>query len=233
MNIVAVIPARNEAQTVTDVVRVALSHPAISRVVVSDSASTDTTGTVARDAGAEVVRVNIPGKGEAMDAAVTYITDATHFLFLDTDLLGLTKDSISKIIQLTERGAHMAIGIQDRGWFWNALSRTVLPRISGQRLVPRELWCAVPTELKTGYRIELALNFVANKLRMKTLVCTLTGVGALLQEEKRSGVVSGLIGRWTLSSQVISTFFILRMLYWSDFRKDIHAQRTHRTDTPA
>lgn len=227
MNIVAVIPARNEAQTVADVVRTALSHPLISRVVVSDSASSDDTATIARDAGAEVIQVNIPGKGEAMAAAISQITDATHYLFLDADLLGLTTEGISKIMNLIPN-AQMGIGIQDRGWFWNLLARNVLPRISGQRIIPKELWDAVPIELKTGYRIELALNFVANKLRMHTLVCTLDGVSALLQEEKKSGVVSGLRGRTRLTKEVFTTFFILRLLYWTDFREDIKAHSKAR-----
>jgi len=220
MNIVAIIPARNEAETVADVVRVALSHPAISRVVVSDSASTDKTSLRAKEAGAEVVRVNVRGKGEAMSAATNYIKDATHFLFLDADLLNLTKESISSILALLPN-ADMGIGIQDRGWFFNSLSRRFLPWISGQRVVPRILWDTIPTELKTGYRIELSLNFIARKLGMSLKACTLDGVGALLQEEKKAGVAEGLVGRYDLSTQVISTFFLLRLMYWRDIRKDI------------
>lgn len=224
MNVVAVIPARNEAETVADVVRSALSHPQIDRVVVSDSASFDDTAKRAKAAGAEVVHVNIPGKGQAMAAATNYINDATHFLFLDADLLGLTTESISQILGLLKK-ADMGIGIQDRGWFWNFFSRRIFPWISGQRVVPRELWEAIPTEMKEGYRIETALNFFARKLGMKVQTCTLGGVGALLQEEKSSGVVSGLRGRYYLVTEVFTTMLLLRLLYWTDLRKDIRAQR--------
>ena len=213
MNIVAVIPARNEAETIAQVVQTALAHPSINRVVVSDSASRDDTGVVAKEAGAEVVRVNEPGKGQAMAAAVNYIEEATHFLFLDADLLGLTVDSISSILDLL-KDADMGIGIQDRGWFFNFFSRRIFPWISGQRIVPRELWEAVPIEFKSGYRIEMALNFFARKLKMKVRSCTLGGVGALLQEEKRSGFIEGLKGRYYLVTEVLTTFIIVRLLYY-------------------
>lgn len=228
MNIVAVIPARNESETVAGVVSAVLQHPQISRVIVSDSASTDETGAKAKLAGAEVVHVNRPGKGEAMAAATNYVEDATHFLFLDADLLGLTKEGISGIIELLQK-ADMAIGIQDRGWFINFFTIHVFPWISGQRIVPRDLWDALPIEFKTGYRVEIALNFFARKLGKKVRACTLGGVGALLQEEKRSGVIVGFAGRLQLIIEVVSTIFLVRLLYWQGLRKISRVQRGTET----
>lgn len=224
MNIVAIIPARNESETVAGVIAAVLEHPLISRVVVSDSASIDETGTKAKLAGAEVIRVNRPGKGEAMAAATNYVEDATHFLFLDADLLGLTHEGVSGIINLLQR-ADMAIGIQDRGWFINFFTINIFPWISGQRVVPRDLWDALPIELKTGYRVEIALNFFARKLGKKVSACTLGGVGALLQEEKRSGVLVGFMGRLQLITEVVSTIFLVRLLYWQGVRKFRKAQQ--------
>ena len=224
MNIVAVIPARNEGATIAKVVHVALSHPRIQRVIVSDSASRDDTATQARAAGAEVVRVDIPGKGQAMQAATSRVSDATHFLFLDADLLGLTTESISSILNLLSK-ADMAIGIQDRGWFINFFTRHLLPWLSGQRIVPRELWDAIPAEMKEGYRVEAALNFFAKKLKMTVRACTLKGVGALLQEEKRSGLLVALRGRYYLITEVLTTLVMVRLRYWQ--RADTQEKVAH------
>ena len=56
----AVIPARNEALTISQVVRGALSS--VGRVIVVDDGSTDETGAIAVAAGADVIR-NEEAKG--------------------------------------------------------------------------------------------------------------------------------------------------------------------------
>jgi glucosyl-3-phosphoglycerate synthase len=81
-----VIPAHDEADTVAEVARQALaaSGPG-DRVVVADSASSDGTGEVARDAGAEVLAAPL-GKGAAMEAAVRACS-TEWICFLDADLV--------------------------------------------------------------------------------------------------------------------------------------------------
>ena len=213
MNLVCIIPARNEGETIANVVRAVLEHPAIARVVVSDSASTDDTASQARNAGAEVIHMQRPGKAQAMSAAVQYVEDATHFLFLDADLIGFTKDHISQLLTYLQ-SYDMVIGVQDRNWFANFFARRIFPRISGQRIVPRELWEKVPVEFKVGYRIELALNFFAAHNAMKVAVCTLGGLRALIQERKRSGVAEGVRGRYYLVTEVLTTLVLIRLLYY-------------------
>jgi len=94
-----VVPARNEAATVGDVVgrvRTALMESAalLDEIVVIDSDSTDATYDVATDAGAVVhrsrdVRPDLgshPGKGEAMWKA-QFVTHGDLIVFMDADLL--------------------------------------------------------------------------------------------------------------------------------------------------
>jgi glucosyl-3-phosphoglycerate synthase len=94
-----VVPARNEAATVGDVVgkvRDALMDSAalLDEIVVIDSDSTDDTYTVAEDAGAVVhraaeVRPDLgthPGKGEAMWKSL-FVTTGDLLVFIDADLL--------------------------------------------------------------------------------------------------------------------------------------------------
>ena len=93
-----VVPARNEAATVGDVVsrvRTALMETAqlIDEIVVIDSDSTDDTYEVAEDAGAVVHRSSeirpdlgsFPGKGEAMWKSL-FVTQGDLIVFMDADL---------------------------------------------------------------------------------------------------------------------------------------------------
>ena len=93
-----VVPARNEAATVGDVVsrvRTALMETAqlIDEIVVIDSDSTDDTYEVAEDAGAVVHRSSeirpdlgsFPGKGEAMWKSL-FVTRGDLIVFMDADL---------------------------------------------------------------------------------------------------------------------------------------------------
>jgi glucosyl-3-phosphoglycerate synthase len=94
-----VVPARNEAATVGDVVtrvREALVDTValLDEIVVIDSDSTDATYAVATDAGAVVHRAaeirpdlgTVPGKGEAMWKSL-FVTRGEVIVFMDADLL--------------------------------------------------------------------------------------------------------------------------------------------------
>jgi glucosyl-3-phosphoglycerate synthase len=94
-----VVPARNEAATVGDVVsrvREALVETTdlLDEIVVIDSDSTDDTYAVAADAGAVVHRSaeirpdlgSVPGKGEAMWKSL-FVTSGDVLVFMDADLL--------------------------------------------------------------------------------------------------------------------------------------------------
>src|ERR1700693_514173 len=83
---VALVPAYQAAGTVGGVVRGLLRH--VSRVLVVDDGSTDGTGDLAREGGAEVIRVaRNSGKGSAIRSGLARIleTGATHVALVDAD----------------------------------------------------------------------------------------------------------------------------------------------------
>src|SRR3954454_22622836 len=95
-----VLPARNEAATVGDLVGDLHEHwvrrvPLVDELLVMDSDSTDATAAVARAAGADVVATtevlpahgSRPGKGEALWKSLA-ATTGDLVVFLDADLLG-------------------------------------------------------------------------------------------------------------------------------------------------
>jgi len=99
LSVSLVVPARNEAATVGDVVgrvREALMETTdlLDEIVVIDSDSTDDTYAVAADAGAAVHRSaevrpelgSVPGKGEAMWKSL-FVTHGDLLVFMDADLL--------------------------------------------------------------------------------------------------------------------------------------------------
>lgn len=87
MDIAALIPAHEEAERIAATVEAARAVRGITRVVVVDDGSRDTTGDAADAAGAKVVRLvfNV-GKGAALEAGASRVSDADIVVLLDGDL---------------------------------------------------------------------------------------------------------------------------------------------------
>jgi len=84
--IAAIVPARNEGPRIGDTVRALGAIDAITETIVVDDASSDSTGDRAREAGAQVVRLQTRrGKGGALLAGLER-TRAEILVFIDGDL---------------------------------------------------------------------------------------------------------------------------------------------------
>ncbi|MCL2332768.1 MAG: glycosyltransferase [Actinomycetia bacterium] len=127
--VVALIPARDEAERITATVCATLHIPGVTRVIVADDNSEDDTARLAEDAGAKVLRlrnrltgasnpevpedkplINIAaGKGAALEYAAKFAEDADVVLLLDGDL-GLSAAEAEKLLAPVLAGkADMAI----------------------------------------------------------------------------------------------------------------------------
>ena len=176
MTIDVVIPARNEATTVGDVVAAALACRYTREVVVVDDGSTDGTSDRALAAGAKVVRREVAtgSKANAMELGVA-ATDAEAILFCDADCVGLTAAHLEDICRpYLEGRAAMSVGWFDYGML-NPLVRR-LPPTSGERIVPRWVWDSVHPEKRSGYSIEIMINEVIAEGRLPTTVRIMPGV---------------------------------------------------------
>jgi len=185
VSVVALVPAHNEAERIVATVRGALSVESIDRVIVIDDASSDDTASLARDAGAEVVRLDTNvGKGGALQAGLASVAhDADVLVLLDGDLGSTATEAGALIGPILAGDADMTIATLPRPpasggfglvkglarWGIRALSgfRATAP-LSGQRALSRAGWEAA-TPFATGYGVEVGLTVRAARAGMRLL----------------------------------------------------------------
>jgi len=171
-----VMPARDEASTVAANVAACAACRHVREVIVVDDGSRDDTAQIAEAAGARVLQ--IPGsagsKAHAMDVGVRS-SDATHVLFVDADCTGLTGAHLDAVCEpVLEGRAEMSLGFFDYGWL--NLLVLVCPPLTGERIVPRWVWDAIPASKLDGYTIETRINEVIAEGRHRTVARTMPGV---------------------------------------------------------
>jgi len=199
----AVVPARNEAATVAAVVAACRGCRYVSEVIVVDDGSRDGTADLALAAGAKVVRLEVGGsKAGAMGAGVA-ASGADAILFCDADCVGLTAAHLDAVCEPLAAGrAAMSVGCFDYGAFWNP-QVVRWPPTSGERVVPRWVWDAIPPPKRRGYAIEIMINEVIAEARLPTTVQIMPGVGHRTKRDKM-GRARGLVASqrmfWTLAA---------------------------------
>jgi glycosyltransferase involved in cell wall biosynthesis len=178
-----VIPAYNEAQTVAEVVRVALLlTPEV--IVASDGSSDDTAG-AARQAGATVVELSPnAGKGPALHAALK-AASGEYVLMLDADLLGLTLAHLNIMLDPVLAGRlDMSIGIFDGGGIMTDLGNKLTPHLSGQRACRRNWLLQVPGLGEERWP-EPAITDALKRGGGRWDYVELPGLAQVMKEEKR------------------------------------------------
>ena len=213
----AIVPARNEAPTVAAVVEACRGCAYVSDVIVVDDGSTDGTAELALAAGAKVVRTDGRGgsKAAAMAAGVE-ASSAAAILFCDADCIGLTAAHLDDVCRpFAEGRATMSIGWFDYGPFWNPQVLRY-PPTSGQRVIPRWVWDAVPPAKRRGYDIEIMINEVVAEGRLPTTVRVMPGVTFRTKRDKY-GRVKGARETWRMFWHLVALPFrrVVRFrTYW-------------------
>ena len=174
MNVVALIPAYNEAGRIEDTVAAARRVDSVDRVIVIDDGSHDPTAERARLCGAEVLRLeDNRGKGGALAAGVEHIAgSADVIVFLDADLGDTAEQAGALIAPVAGGRADMTVAMfppaeGPRGFgLVKHLARSGIRALtgydaeaplSGQRALSRAaLEAAVP--LADGFGAEVALT---------------------------------------------------------------------------
>ena len=182
-DVAVVIPAYNEAQTVAEVVRVALLLTP--DVTVASDGSSDDTAEVARTAGAKVVELRPnAGKGPALHAALK-ATSAEYVLMLDADLLGLTLAHLNILLGPVLAGRlDMSIGIFEGGGLMTDLGNKLTPHLSGQRAC-RRAWLLQGPGLGEERWPEPAITDALKRGGARWDYVELPGLAQVMKEEKR------------------------------------------------
>jgi glycosyltransferase involved in cell wall biosynthesis len=189
--VAVIIPAYNEEATVGEVVDVAKSASRVDEVIVVDNGSSDGTSEAAKERGARLVSHPEGGKGQAMAAGVA-ATDAEVLVFLDADLTGLQPDHVDRLVRpVLEGEAGMSCGLFDRGSLLNPIFLHLLPQLTGERAVRRELFESLEPEARSGYQVEAALNSAVSELGMEVDAFICEGMSHRTKSEKSESRISG------------------------------------------
>lgn len=208
--VAVIIPAYNEETTVGEVVDVAKRASLVDEVLVVDNGSSDATGRVATDHGARLVSQPDGGKGQAMAAGVA-ATDAEVLVFLDADLTGLQPDHVDRLARpVLEGEVGMSCGLFDRGPLLNPIFLHLLPQLTGERAVRRELFEALEPDAIAGYKVEAALNSGASELGMDVDAFVCEGMSHRTKSEKSNTRLSG----WLKTIAMLATAGGASIVFW-------------------
>ncbi len=185
--VAAVVPALNEETTVGDVLKVLLSHENLTDIILVDDGSTDKTAEIGEELGVKVLKlIKNSGKGNAMRQGVL-ATEADIIIFLDADLIGLTREHISLLIDpLLENGIDMCIGVRERifGLPKFFAKMDFITAIGGERAVKRNIFLDIPEKLMQGFAVETALNYFCFKNNRKVSYAQLENINVVIKEKK-------------------------------------------------
>ncbi|MGI8759499.1 MAG: glycosyltransferase [Acidimicrobiales bacterium] len=212
-----VMPARDEVATVAANVAAALGCRFVREVLVVDDGSIDGTGERAAAAGDKVLRRDgaCGSKALAMAAGVA-ATDAAAILFVDADCTDLAAAHLDDVcVPFVEGRATMSIGFFDYGPFWNWVVLRC-PPLSGQRVLAREVFEAVPPTKLKGYTIEVRLNEVVCEARLPFSVRTMAGTYHRTKRDK-VGRRRGLAQTWQMYKALVSLLVPLGDIRWRTY----------------
>ncbi len=202
MKVAAVIPAFNEEFRIGRVLKSVLASALVHEIIVVNDGSTDRTRDVVKNT-AGVRLIDLPrnvGKGGAMVAGVNE-TDADVIVFLDADLHGLTSYHVDEIVRPVLSGYDMCVGVFRRGKFWTDAAQVIAPYISGQRAVRRNIIEMIPWLDECRMGVEVTINHMARKRKMRIRRVVLHGVTHACKERK-FGFVKGTAQRYKMYAEI-------------------------------
>jgi glycosyltransferase involved in cell wall biosynthesis len=223
-DIVVIIPVLDEEQSIGEVVR-QIPRALVSRVIVADGGSRDTTTAVARNAGAEVIDVG-PGYGRACSTATMAAQGAAIVVFMDGDGADDPAAIASLVEPIRSGGCDFVIGSRVRGkrepgsmawhqlaagrlagWAMRLLYGFGYSDMCAFRAIRRDALLDLGMrELTYGWNIEMQMRAARAGLRILEIP---------VDHRRRSGGSSKVAGSWSgtvrAGVRIIATFLRVSM----------------------
>jgi len=171
-----VIPARNEAENIPQVLSVIGRYPDTGTIIVSvDPATTDDTREVATECAKRffsgvklmVIDAKESGKGQCAEAGLCFVA-SNRVVFCDADIKGLTWKHLDKLFspRLPYRnGMIIAVPEIPPNYWISVATLNAWPWVSGQRSLPMRALTGLNLH---GYLMETQINAAVRKHRMTT-----------------------------------------------------------------
>ena len=174
--IVAIVPAKDRADSIGDTVTALTALPALDRVLVVDDGSVDETTSAARVAGAQVLRLaQNRGKGGAVLAGAAQSPDADVYLLIDADVARTASAASDLLAPVLAGRAEMTIGVlppaEGRAGFGTikrlagrgvhrACGFEPVAPLSGQRAIRADLLRDLPSAERFGLEVAMTVDVV-------------------------------------------------------------------------
>lgn len=199
MKVSAVIPAYNEEKRISLVLK-AVVNSEVNEVIVVDDGSSDNTAKEAKKFRlVQVVQLDEnKGKAAALAAGVKK-AEQDVLLFMDADLVNLKPSHVNKMIEAFQKDEkEMIVGVFTKGKLSTDLSQKINPRLSGQRILYRNLWEELNLSKTKKFRVETHLSSLYpdyGKVKLE-------GVSHVKKENKR-GFLEGFKARLVMYKDMI------------------------------
>ena len=218
--VAAIVPAYNEESTVGNVLKTLKSAKGLNEIIVVSDGSTDQTAQISKSFGVKVLEgPEREGKGKAMRKGVKN-TDAKIIAFFDADLIGLSPEHVSQLVQPILKGeAEMVVGIRDRIGETPLFLLKIDPLLAfgGERALKREIFENLPERFSRGFEIETALNFYCQVNKIKVKYVKLKGLKMIIKE-KKYGLIKGFWERLKMEEEMIKIRLSL-LIHKKEFQK--------------
>jgi hypothetical protein len=154
-------------------------------------------------------------------------TDAPVVCFFDADLRNFTAAHAEAVVSPVAAGKeYMHVGLRDRGPFWTALS-SMLPLVSGERALRRELFDSLPGRYLSGFKVETALNYFCRVNGLPYGASPLPGLSIRRKYEK-VGVIRAAAQYCRMWGQVVLAMLEVRLARRMFAEHGSHMSHHHR-----